>query len=76
MADETPHHAEPLTDSQRARIEYARRDLSVARAEDLGRLDAAGLILLVERLRSRLGEVLDLMDEVEPPQPRSQITPP
>jgi len=65
MTDETPRHPGPLTDNQRARIGYARLDLDSARAEDLAQLDAAGLILLVERLRSRLGEVLDLMDEAE-----------
>ncbi|WP_217208093.1 hypothetical protein [Streptomyces sp. AC550_RSS872] len=29
-------------------------------------LEAAGLILLVERLRGRLGDMLDLWDEVLP----------
>lgn len=67
MTDETPHQTTGhLTDTQHACLDYARRDLEDARAEDLARLDAASLILLVERLRSRLGEVLDLLDETEP----------
>lgn len=52
-----------LTDLQRSRIDFARRDLESARAEDLGQLAPAGLILLVERMRGRLAEMLDLIDE-------------
>ncbi|MFD8254247.1 hypothetical protein [Streptomyces werraensis] len=65
MADWHPPHTAGLTSTQRSRVEYARQDLDRARAEDLARLDAAGLILLVERLRSRLGDVLDVIDEIE-----------
>ncbi|MFI8351356.1 hypothetical protein [Streptomyces sp. NPDC085596] len=53
-----------LTDLQRARIDYARRDLDYTRSEDLAQVDAAGLILIVEKLRMRLGDTLDLIDEV------------
>jgi hypothetical protein len=53
----------PLSGIQRARIDYARRDLDYARSEDLAQLPPAGLILLVERLRGRLGDMLDLIDE-------------
>jgi hypothetical protein len=53
-----------LTEGQKTRIEFARRDLEEARAEDLGRLDAARLILLVTRMSGRLGDILDLVDEV------------
>lgn len=64
MTDEQSHSkAGPLTDLQRARIDYARRDLEYARAEDLAQLQEAGLILLVERLRNRLGDMLDLLGE-------------
>lgn len=59
----TPGHP-PLTNLQSARVDFARRDYEFARSEDLAQLDAAGLILLVERLRGRLGDMLDLMDEV------------
>jgi hypothetical protein len=65
MADRHPPRVADLTDHQRTRVEYARQDLDRARAEDLARLDAASLILLVERLRGRLGDVLDLIDEAE-----------
>lgn len=53
-----------LTESQRTRIEFARRDWRNARSEDLGRMDAARLILIVERMRGRLGDVLDVVDEL------------
>ncbi|MFF7947040.1 hypothetical protein [Streptomyces griseorubiginosus] len=52
-----------LTEGQKTRIEFARHDLDHARSEDLSKLDAAGLILLVERLRGRLGDMLDLIAE-------------
>jgi hypothetical protein len=54
----------PLTDMQSARRDYARRDYEAARAADLAQLDAAGLILLIEHLRGRLGDTLNLLDEV------------
>jgi hypothetical protein len=53
-----------LTASQLTRIDFARHDWEKARAEDLARLDPASLILLVERLRGRLGDVLDLVNEI------------
>ncbi|MFE2353492.1 hypothetical protein [Streptomyces parvulus] len=61
---EQSHPTGALTELQRARVDYARRDLESFRAEDLTQLDAAGLIIMVERLRGRLGDVLDLVDEV------------
>ncbi|MFB6787711.1 hypothetical protein ACFCWT_13645 [Streptomyces olivaceus] len=64
MPDEQPHPTRALTDLQKARIDYARRDLDSARAEDLAQLPADGLIILVERLRGRLGDTLDIIDEV------------
>jgi hypothetical protein len=66
MNDEqpSPTPALALTHLQRDRIDFARRDLESARAEDLAQLPPAGLILLVERLRGRLGDVLDLMTEI------------
>ncbi|MFE9921546.1 hypothetical protein ACFYQA_08180 [Streptomyces sp. NPDC005774] len=55
---------DPLTEAQAARRDYARRDLDSARAADLAQLPADGLILLVERLRTRLDDTLNLVDEV------------
>lgn len=55
---------EALTDLQRARIDYANRDLEHARAEDLAQLDPAGLILIITRLVTRLDDTLQLVDEV------------
>lgn len=67
MTDEPSHPpAGPLTDTQLARIDFARRDLEYARAEDLAQLDDAGLILVIEKLRGRLDDILTLVDEVTP----------
>lgn len=54
----------PLTDMQSARLDYARRDLETARAADLAQLPPAGLILQIERLRGRLDDMLQLVDEI------------
>jgi hypothetical protein len=61
--DPTPDRP-PLDDMQADRLDYARRDLENFRATDLTQLDAAGLILIVERMRGRLGDMLDLVDEL------------
>ncbi|MEU0207327.1 hypothetical protein [Streptomyces canus] len=53
-----------LTEGQKTRLEFARRDWEEARAEDLGQMDSASLILLVERMRGRLEDILDLVTEV------------
>ena len=63
MTEQPDHQPGPLSPTQTTRIEFARRTLDYARSEDLAQLDAAGLILLVEKLRNRLGDVLDLVDE-------------
>jgi hypothetical protein len=52
-----------LDDSQRTRLEFARRDLDEIRTADLAALDAADLILLIERLRARLDDALRIIDE-------------
>ncbi|MFK0124863.1 hypothetical protein ACIQSP_16300 [Streptomyces nigra] len=67
--EQPPPPTGPLTPMHHTRIDFARRDLEYARSEDLAQLDAAGLILIVERLRHRLGDILDLVDEVLPSQP-------
>jgi hypothetical protein len=66
MTDETPHTPGPLTDQQQASVDYARRDLEQARATDLAQLPADRLILLVERLRHRLDDTLQLIDDLTP----------
>lgn len=67
MTDEQPQpHPGHLTNLQRARIDFARRDLEYTRAEDLAQLaqiDAHSLILMIERLRARLDDMLQLIDE-------------
>ncbi|KMS75654.1 hypothetical protein ACH49_21350 [Streptomyces leeuwenhoekii] len=72
MTDESRLTLGPLTDSQRARVDYARRDLETARAADLALLEQGGLILLVERLRIRLDDMLSLVQEVTAENPRSE----
>jgi hypothetical protein len=67
MTDEQPSPMRALTDIHRDRIDFARRELDSARAESLEHLEAAGLILMVERLRGRLSDVLDIIDEVANP---------
>lgn len=59
-----PRPAHPkLCPPQRSRVDFARTDLDDARAADLAAMSAASLILLVERLRGRLDDVLHLIDE-------------
>lgn len=62
-------HAIRLTDEQATRVDFARRDLEYARSEDLAQLPGDGLILLIERLRGRLDDMLDLVTEVSGPPP-------
>jgi hypothetical protein len=64
MTYEQPRPHPGLTPTQATRIEFARRTLDYARSEDLAQLDTAGLILLVERLRNRLSDVLEVADEL------------
>lgn len=66
MTDEQPRTATgaALTNLQRDRHDFARQDYEDARAKDLSRLPRAHLILLVERMRGRLGDMLDLVNEI------------
>ena len=63
---EQPQHAQGrhLTPTQATRLDCARRDLDSARAEDLSQLAPAGLVLVIERLRGRLDDMVNLVDEV------------
>ena len=53
-----------LADLQQARLDYARLDLEEASAADLDQTDPAGLILIIEKLRRRLGDTITLVDEI------------
>jgi hypothetical protein len=64
MHEDPSPPAARLTDLQKARLDYARRELEAYRAEDLAQLEPASLVLIVERLRIRLYETLELVDEV------------
>lgn len=73
MTDEQPSpHRGTLTTSQWTRVDFARRDLESARADDLAQLPAEGLILRVERLRSRLDDMLGLIDEISQASPKAE----
>ena len=66
MTDDQPPATtrHPLTDLQRTRLDYARRDLESARAEELADITADGLILIIERLRIRLDDTIHLVEEL------------
>lgn len=65
MHDSHPEGATAtLTATQRTIVDFAAHDLDSVRAADLGAIDAAALILLVERLRGRLDSVLNVVDDV------------
>jgi hypothetical protein len=66
-----PTQGRPLTNEQTARLDFAARDLETAHTADLGELPPANLILTVERLRSRLDDIIQLIDEITQPSPRS-----
>jgi len=53
-----------LTNEQTARLDFALRDLESARAAELGQLPPGRLILIVERLRGRLDDMIQLVDEI------------
>jgi hypothetical protein len=65
-----PTQGRPLTNEQAARLDFAARDLETAQAADLGELPPAKLILTVERLRSRLDDVIQLIDEITQASPQ------
>jgi hypothetical protein len=56
---------------QRDRLIFAQHDLEAARAEDLAQLPAADLIILIERMRGRLDDMVKLVKEITglPPSP-------
>lgn len=58
-----PTQGRPLTPTQATIIDYARRELETSRATNLAQLDAAELILIIERLRQRLDDTLQVIDE-------------
>lgn len=67
-----PTQRRPLTNEQTARLDFARRDLETARAEDLAQLGKPALILIVERLRGRLDDTIQLVDEINQASPKAQ----
>lgn len=73
MTDQAnPTAGHPLTPTQATRRDFARSDLESARTEDLAQMQPAGLILIIERLRGRLDDMLHLVDEVAQASPKSR----
>ncbi|KND45413.1 hypothetical protein [Streptomyces stelliscabiei] len=64
-----PTQGSPLTPTQAMIIDFARNDS--ARTEELARLPPANLILIIERLRGRLDDMLHLVDEITQASPKS-----
>jgi len=65
MHEQDPRQGRPhLDDMQKARLDYARRDLANFRAVDLAELEAPGLTLIVARLLTRLDDSLQVVDEI------------
>ncbi|MEU9003977.1 hypothetical protein [Streptomyces sp. NPDC048551] len=62
MPDSPRPHA-TLSERQRGRLESSRRTVAAARVTDLAALNAADLIILVERLRAHLDDAVRLIDE-------------
>ncbi|MFE2323566.1 hypothetical protein ACFXD5_06530 [Streptomyces sp. NPDC059385] len=60
-----PDDVRPLTAAQLAVIDFAKRDLDDARTADLAAMEADALIILVERLRGRLYDVLSVFTPCE-----------
>ncbi|MEH0657780.1 hypothetical protein QA860_08535 [Streptomyces stelliscabiei] len=58
-----PTQGSPLTPTQATIVDYARRELEAIRATNLAKLDDAELILTIERLRQRLDDTLQVIDE-------------
>ncbi|MFF2187264.1 hypothetical protein [Streptomyces sp. NPDC058155] len=52
-----------LTDAQILAVRFAREDLNAARAANLMEIHDAALILMVERLRGRLDDMVRLIEE-------------
>jgi len=78
MTDEQPRTATgaALTNLQRDRLDFARRDLDDARTVNLTQMSPAALILLVEKLRRRLDDTLRVVDEIAgPPVPTQDQVP-
>lgn len=67
MPHQPPNPGAALTNSQATRLDGARRDLEYAHSSDVARLDEGGLILLVEKLRRRLDDMVNLVDEIGVP---------
>jgi hypothetical protein len=71
MHEQQPERPQ-LSDTQRDRRDFARRDLGNARGAELSDLPESGLVLLISNLIRRLDDCLSLVDELcgeTPPDP-------
>lgn len=65
-----PAPGRPLTPAQASRTDFARQGLEEARAAELATLEGHRLILIIERLKDNLDDMLHLVDEITGPTPR------
>jgi hypothetical protein len=65
-----PNQGRALAAPQETRRAFARHTLDEARSAELATLEPHRLILLIERLRGGLDDMLRLVDEITEPTPR------
>jgi hypothetical protein len=63
MSEQPSNPRATLTAEQATRVGFARRDLESFKTTNLAQLEPAALILIIERLRGRLDDVLHVIDE-------------
>ncbi|EST22876.1 hypothetical protein M877_28660 [Streptomyces niveus NCIMB 11891] len=61
-----------LTDAQLSAVQFARDDLDTARSANLAEMPDRALILMVERLRGRLDDMLRLIETTHESSRRSE----
>jgi hypothetical protein len=67
MSEQPPTRGASLTPEQLTRVDFARRDLESYKTTNVAQLEPAALILIIERLRNRLDDVLHVIDETHAP---------
>lgn len=67
MPEQPPTPGAHLTAEQFTRVAFARRDLESSTTTNLAQMEPAALILMIERLRNRLDDVLHVIDEAYTP---------
>lgn len=63
MPEQPPDPGASLTSEQLTRVDLARRDLENSKTANVAQMEPAALVLIIERLRNRLDDVLHVIDE-------------